>query len=123
MKVTSFGRQLSCVQIPKTLLVNSIVYMTYDVIFIKGPRGPSYLTIMTIEVRWTPHFSLFKFEFIPHLDKFLFEMQNVTVACSTILFNYLIPIKNSYFNDYSLSNISKRTVQVEAMSIFFFHSI
>ena len=56
--------------------------MKYDVIFIKGSRGPSYP--LTIEVRWTPNLSLFKFEFIPHLDTFLFEMQNVTAACSNI---------------------------------------
>ena len=65
--------------------------MKYDVIFIKGSRGPSYLTI---EVRWSPpppNFSIFKFEFIPHLDIFLLEMQNVTDACSTILFNYFNP--------------------------------
>ena len=53
----------------------------------KGQGGPSYP--LTIEVRWPPNLSLFKFEFIPHLDTFLFEMQNVTAACSTILFNYL----------------------------------
>ena len=64
------------------------VYMNYDVIFIKGSRDPSYP--LTIEVRWTPNLSLFKFEYIPHLDIFLFEMQNVTAACSTILFNNLI---------------------------------
>ena len=40
-----------------------------------------------------PNFSIIKFEFIPNLDIILFEMQNVTVAYSTILFNYLIPIK------------------------------
>ena len=39
----------------------------------------------------------FKFEFISNLDTFLFEMQNVTVACSTFLFNYLIPIKKLIF--------------------------
>ena len=72
---------------------------------------PSYP--LTIEVRWTLNLSLFKFEFIPHLDIFLFEMQNVTAACSTILFNNLIPIKNSYFNDYQgLSDVSKGNVQV-----------
>ena len=39
-------------------------------------------------------------------------MQNVIAACSTIL---LIPIKNSYFNDYQgLSDDSKGNVQVEA---------
>ena len=53
-------------------------------------KGKSYLTV---EVRWTPNLSIFKFEFTPHLDTFLFEMQNVTAACSTILFNNLIPIK------------------------------
>ena len=58
------------------------VYMKYDVIFIKGSRGPSYP--LTIEVRWTPNLSLFKFEFIPHLDTFLFEMQNVTAAYYSI---------------------------------------
>ena len=42
-------------------------------------------------------------------------MQNVIAACSTILFNNLIPIKNSYFNDYQgLSDVSKGNVQVEA---------
>ena len=42
-------------------------------------------------------------------------MPNVTAACSTILFNNLIPIKNSYFNDYQgLSDVSKGNVQVEA---------
>ena len=87
--------------------------MKYDVIFIKGSRGPSYLTI---EARWTPNFSIFKFEFIPHLDTFLSEMQNVTAVCSTILFNNLIPIKNSYFNDYhSLSDILKGNLEVETM--------
>ena len=52
---------------------------------------------------------LFKFKFIPHLDTFLFEMQNVTAACSTFLFTTnLLPIKNSYFNDYQgLSDVSK----------------
>ena len=75
-------------------------------------KGQSYLTI---EVRWTPNLSIFKFEFIPHLDTFLFGMQNVTAACFTILFNNLIPNKNSYFNDYKgLSDISKGNVQVEA---------
>ena len=86
--------------------------MKYDVIFIKGSRGPSYQ--LTIEVRWTPNLSLFKFEFIPHLDTFLFEMQNVTAACSTFLFtttSNLLPIKNSYFNDYQgLSDVSKGNV-------------
>ena len=54
-------------------------------------------------------------QFITHLDTFLFEMQNVTAACSIILFNYLIPIKNSYFNDYQgLSDVSIGNVQVEA---------
>ena len=86
------------------IFLKSIWHNFYAVIFIKGSRGLSYLTI---EVRWTPQF--LKFEFIPHLDTFLFEMQNVTAACSTILFNNLIPIKNSYFNDHhSLSDISKR---------------
>ena len=98
------------------------VYMKYDVIFIKGSRSPSYLTIA---VRWTPNLSIFKFEFKPPLDKFLFEMQNVTAACSTILFNNLIPIKNSYFNDYQgLSDVSKGNVQVEARHahLFFLQS-
>ena len=45
-----------------------------------------------------PNLSLFQFEYIPHLDIFLFEMQNVIAACSTILFNNLIPIKNSYIS-------------------------
>ena len=87
------------------------VYMNYGVIFIKGSMDPSYP--LTIEVRWTLNLSLFKFEFIPHLDIFLFEMQNVTAACSTILFNNLIPIKISFFNDYQgLSDVSKGNVQV-----------
>ena len=72
------------------------VYMNYEVIFIKGSRDPSYP--LKIEVRWTPNLSLFQFEYIPHLDIFLFEMQNVIAACSTILFNNLIPIKNSYIS-------------------------
>ena len=100
------------------------VYMNYDVILIKGSRDPSYP--LTIEVRWTPNLSLFKFEFIPHLDIFLFEMQNVTAACSTILFNNLILIKNSYFNDYQgLSDVSKGNVQVEARHahLLFFNMI
>ena len=89
------------------------VYMNYEVIFIKGSRDPSYP--LKIEVRCTPNLPLFQFDFIPHLDIFLFEMQNVTAACSTILFNNLIPIKNSYFNDYQgLSDVSKGHVQVEA---------
>ena len=71
--------------------------MKYDVIFIKGSRGPSYLTK---EVRWTPppSYSIFKFEFIPHLDKFLFEMQNVTATCSIFLFNYLVQIKQAHIS-------------------------
>ena len=107
------------------------VYIKYDVIFIKGSRGPSYLTIevrygphLTIEVRWTPNLSTFQFEFIPHLDKVLFEMQNVTAACSTILFNKLIPIKHSYFNDYQgLSDVSKGNVQVEGRHAHLLFSI
>ena len=51
------------------------VYMKYDVIFIKGSRGPS--SSLIVEVRWTPNLSLFMFEFIPHLDTFLFEIQIV----------------------------------------------
>ena len=96
--------------------------MNYDVIFIKGSRDPSYQ--LTIEVRWTPNSSLFKFEFIPHLDIFLLEMQNVTAACSTILFNNLIPIENSYFNNYQvLSDVSKGNVQVEARHAHLLFSI
>ena len=75
-------------------------------------RGKMYPQFTTLSVRF----------YIPHLDIFLFEMQNVTAACSTILFNNLIPIKNSYFNDYQgLSDVSKGNVQVEkpGMPIFF----
>ena len=98
------------------------VYMNYEVIFIKGSRDSSYP--LKIEVRWTPNLSLFQFEFIPHLDIFLFEMQNVIAACSTILFNNLIPIKNSYFNDYQgLSDVSKGNVQVEARHAHLLFSI
>ena len=98
----------------------SKVYMNYGGIFIKGSMDPSYP--LTIEERWTLNLSLFKFEFIPHLDIFLFEMQNVTAACSTILVNNLIPIKNTYFNDYQgLSDVSKGNVQEKpGMPIFFF---
>ena len=98
------------------------VYMNYEVIFIKGSRDPSYP--LKIEVRWTPNLSLFQFVYIPHLDIFLFEMQNVIAACSTILFNNLIPIKNSYFNDYQgLSDVSKGNVQVEARHAHLLFSI
>ena len=84
-------------------------------------KGQSYLTI---EVKLTPNLSVLKFEFIPHLDTFLFEMQNVIAACSTILFNNLIPIKNSYFNDYQgLCDISKGNVQVEARHAHLLFSI
>ena len=62
--------------------------MNYEFIFIKGSRDPSYP--LKIEVRCTPNLPLFQFDFIPHLDIFLFEMQNVTAACSTILFKLLI---------------------------------
>ena len=62
------------------------VYMNYDVILNKGSRDPSYP--LTIEVRWIPNLSLFKFEFIPHLDIFLCEMQNVTATCTTILLQF-----------------------------------
>ena len=51
------------------------VYMKYDVIFIKGSRGPS--SSLIVEVRWTPNLSLFMFEFLPHLDTCLFEIQIV----------------------------------------------
>ena len=51
------------------------------------------------------NFSIFKFEFIPHRNIFLFEMQNLTAAYST----FLIPIKKLIFQRlYSLSDISKR---------------
>ena len=88
-------------------------------IFIKGSRGSSYLTI---EVKWTPppNFSISKFEFIPHLDISLFEMQNVTAACSTILFNYSIPIKKAHISTIIALVIFRREkVQVVAMPIFF----
>ena len=46
------------------------------------------------------------FELISNLDIFLFEMRNATAACSTVLLNP--DQKAHYFNDYSLSDISKR---------------
>ena len=71
-----------------------------------------------------PNVSIFKFIFIPHLDTFSFEMQNVTAACCTFLFNNLIPIKNSYFNAYQgLCDISKGNVQVEATHVHLLFSI
>ena len=96
------------------------VYMNYEVIFIKGSRDPSYPLI--IEVRWTPNLSLFQFEFIPHLDIFLFEMQNVIAACSTILFNNLIPIKTHISTIIrALVMFRKETCkQKPGMPIFFF---
>ena len=49
--------------------------MKYDVIFIKG-QGVHLINIPApIVVKWTPNLSHFKFEFIPHLDTFLLEMQ------------------------------------------------
>ena len=129
MKFTSFGRQLSCVQIPKTQLVaNSSVYEIWRHIHkrVKGSILPH------IEVRWTshrgkmdpPNFSIFKFEFIPHLDIFLFEMQNITAACSSILFNYLIPIKKLIIIStiIALVIIRREKLQVVAMPIFFYQS-
>ena len=52
-------------------------------------------------------------------------MQNVTAACSTILFNYLNPDQKAhYFNDYSLSDISKRKgASIVAMPSSFFSLI
>ena len=81
-------------------------------------KGQSYLTI---EGKWIPNLSIFKFEFIPHLDTFLFEIRNVTAACSTIVL-----FKNSYFNDYQgLCDSLKGNLQVEAnhVRLLFFNLI
>ena len=48
---------------------------------------------------------------MPHLDIFLFEMQNVTATRSTFVLNYLFGIKKKILISqrlYSLSAISKR---------------
>ena len=98
-KVTSFGKQLlSCVQIPKTQLVVNSFVIKHDVIFIKGSKPFKGSILPHNRGKMDPSsnftiFNMFKFEFIPRLDTFLFEMQNVIAACSTILFSYLIPIK------------------------------
>ena len=89
-------------------------------------KGQGVHLIFTIEVRWTPNSpqSLSSSLYLT-LTHFLFEMQNVTACvfyCS--IFNNLIPIKNSYFNDYhSLSDISKGNVQVGAMDAHLLFSI
>ena len=55
------------------------------------PLSPMLHSVGLKFVKFLPN--CFKCLFIPHLNTFLFEMQNVTAACSTILFKYLIPIK------------------------------
>ena len=84
-----------------------------------------YDVIFTIEVRWTAQFSIFKFELIPHLDIFLFEMQNVTAACSTVLFNYRFsrPISSElHSNSFELHSNSNDFRQLTALMVHF-HSL
>ena len=95
--ITSFGKQLSCVQIPKTqLVVNSFVYEIWRHIHqrVKGsilPHNRGKMHGPPISQSLSPSLYL-------TLTYFLFEMQNVTAACFTILFIYLIPIKQAHIS-------------------------
>ena len=65
-----------------------------------------------------PSFSNFEL-FIRHLivDTFCLKRQHVTDACSTILFNYVIPIKKPICSTIALVKVRRENVHVVASSI------